>query len=168
MSLSKRNAALLFEEQRLARARSPPQQLKATRSEKSPKILRTRKKPCRIPIFQHLQRIGGNWSKSRLRTDGWMEKTLILSPQIGFKKLGQVDLVLNGGHYQGTLRTSGANYNDILEVFCSAPISALERASPREINECCARLNRRKYYFDSNRDQPHKNSRCPIGPEKVL
>jgi len=128
----KRNAALLFEEQRLREREA------LLNSSKQPDPKRARK------FFELVKNLADTYisaSPAHRRelveiatSNRWVDgKNAYIEPSDWLQKLGQVDLVLNGGHYQGTLRTSGANYNDILEVFCSAPISALERASQERL-----------------------------------
>lgn len=124
----KRNAALLFEEQRLREREG----LLSSSNRPDPK--RARK------FFELVKSLAETYisaSPANRRelveiatSNRWVEgKNAYVEPSEWLRKLGQVDLVLNGGHYQGTLRTSGANYNDIFEVFCSAPISVLEEIS---------------------------------------
>ncbi len=122
----KRNAALLFEEQRLREREAH------LNSSKQPDPKRARKF---FELVKNLADIYISASPAHRRelveiatSNRWVDgKNAYVEPSNWIRKLGQVDLALNGGHYPGTLRTSGANFNDISELLCSEHAMGIER-----------------------------------------
>jgi len=132
---AKRNESLLFEEQRLRereaffRSRRPDPK----KARKFLELIKSLEKTYISAGPAHRREITEIATSNR-KVGG---RNVYLEPSEWLQKLGQASLVLNGAHYRGTARTSGANMNDIFEVFCSEQFLSLERmAQVQEAVSC--------------------------------
>lgn len=123
----KRNEALLFQEQRLREreAQISSQRPDPKQARKFFELVKSLASTYISASPAHRRELAAIATSNR-----WVEgKKPYVEPSDWLQRLGHVEHVLNGGHYEGTFRTSGANLNDIFELFCSERFSDLKRLS---------------------------------------